>query len=396
MTLVACEQIATGRLGISVHGNLPANWNDRYFVIEDNTGFLDVIRISDATVNRNEPGDTNYPAGLQTFRAMEWTAQSTALIYTRSVGSTFTLSLATSPEEYLADQLAGHDVATAQIEDGAVTHPKLAANAVEADNLAADAVTQAKIADGAVGADQLANDAVNTVNIRDGAVTGSKLDSNSVSTGNINNGAITTPKIADDAVTEAKLANDIVTRLNPMGGAGGQSAFSSLVQIVSLWKYSGTVPAASELTANPPVWGPGWTNIPSGWSAPAPSSGTGNRYRATTTATFNETTNRFDLGTWTISPETLFNTQYTADPTAIPIVTSSNRVASSRYWRQRDPNTGHWATIWNALVYRPCYLDGASIRSDRGNFKDASPDSKLYATGSDGGFPVLCDTSRCP
>ena len=75
--------------------------------------------------------------------------------------------------------------------------------------------------DGAVGADQLANDAVNTINIRDAAITGSKLDSNSVATANINN----------LAVTEPKLSADVAARLNPMGGAGGQSdptaAFSS-------------------------------------------------------------------------------------------------------------------------------------------------------------------------
>ena len=216
--------------------------------------------------------------------------------------------------------------------------------------LAANSVATANIQDGAVTNDKLANNAVDTAELRDGAVTGTKLDANAVSTGNINNLAITTAKIAAGAVTLPKLAADVAARLNPMGGAGGQSAADGLVQIVSLWRYSGTVPATSELTTAPPTWGNGgWSNIPSGWSAPAPTSGVGNRFRATTLATWNETTNSFDLGTWTITQETLFNTQYTADPNAVPLVTTSNRVAGSRFWRTRDPNTGHWATIWNAL-----------------------------------------------
>ena len=355
LTLVAASQLATGLVTIQVSGVLPANFRDRYWIIEDASGFHDVLRMRDASRYVREPGNTNYPAGLQSFQIIEWSAQATDIIFTRAVGSTFTLSLAVDPEEYLADQLAAHDVATAQIEDGAVTHPKLAANAVEADNLADDAVTQPKIADGAVGGDQLANDAVGTINIRNNAVTGSKLDSNSVATGNINNLAVTTGKIADNAVTEAKLADDIVARLNAMGGAGGQSDPTSTVQFVSLWRWSSTAPSTSELTgANAPTWGTGgWSNIPSGWAAPAATSGVGNRYRADTVATWNTSTNSFDLGTWSITEETGFNTEYTADPDARPLATTSNRVANSTHWRQRDPNTGHWPVIWNALYSGP-------------------------------------------
>lgn len=46
------------------------------------------------------------------------------------------------------------------LKDGSVTHPKLANDAVEGDNIKDGSVTQGKIANGAVGADQLANEAV--------------------------------------------------------------------------------------------------------------------------------------------------------------------------------------------------------------------------------------------
>ena len=87
-------------------------------------------------------------------------------------------------------------VATAEIQNDAVTQAKIADDAVGADQLASNAVvtasivddnvTQAKIADDAVGADQLASNAV---------VTASIVDSN-----------VTTAKIADSNVTLAKMA----------------------------------------------------------------------------------------------------------------------------------------------------------------------------------------------
>jgi hypothetical protein len=88
-------------------------------------------------------------------------------------------------------------VATAEIQNDAVTQAKIADDAVGADQLASSAVvtasivddniTQAKIADDAVGADQLAASAV---------VTDSIVDSN-----------VTTAKVADNAITLAKMAS---------------------------------------------------------------------------------------------------------------------------------------------------------------------------------------------
>ena len=341
LTLLACEQLASsGEFSIKVHGTLPANFRERVWIVEAADGYQDILRMATATRYRHEPGDTNYPSGLTAYQEIDWASQSLDILYNRSPGSTITLSIATNPGEHLDDEVAAW-ARTGNTDD--VPQNKIPA-------LAANAVATANIQDGAVTGDKLANNAVGTQELQDDAVTNDKLDDNSVATANLNALSVTTAKLAAGAVTVPKLGADVVARLNPMGGAGGQSAQDSLVQIVSLWRYSGTVPATSELTgANTPTWGPGWTNIPTGWSAPAPTSGVGNRFRATTVATWNETTNTFDLGTWTITQETLFNTQYTADPNASPLVTTSNRVSGSRFWRTRDPNTGHWATIWNAL-----------------------------------------------
>jgi hypothetical protein len=61
------------------------------------------------------------------------------------------------------------------IQDGAITNPKLAANATGTSNIQDDAVTQDKLADNAVGAPQLQDGVVATPKLADGAVTYAKM-----------------------------------------------------------------------------------------------------------------------------------------------------------------------------------------------------------------------------
>lgn len=83
--------------------------------------------------------------------------------------------------------LAADAIATAMIQNGAVTEPKLGAGAVTSSKIAADAV----------GASHIAADAIDAGHIDAGAVGTSELANTSV----------TTAKLADGAVTPAKLAN---------------------------------------------------------------------------------------------------------------------------------------------------------------------------------------------
>ena len=309
------------------------------------------------------------------------------------MGSTFTLSIATDPSEHLDDnvavwartgntddvplakipelggaQIADDAISAGEIQDDAVTPPKAQADTNPQKEAWRNRIGLPSPATGndvnkylqatQTGTPGNMEDVISLNWLDDDHIEIAQADVGGIPYGT-DKGAGVNPRYGVDWLpqpspslrTSQFLRGDLTwADTGTMGGAGGQSAADSLAQIVSLWRYSGTVPATSELTTAPPTWGPGgWSNIPSGWSAPAPQSGIGNRFRATTLATWNETTNSFDLGTWTITQETLFNTQYTADPNASPLVTTSNRVAGSRFWRTRDPNTGHWATIWNAL-----------------------------------------------
>ena len=97
------------------------------------------------------------------------------------------------------------------IDDGAVTTPKLAADAVTEPKIINGAVTSPKIGDGEVTTPKLGTDAVTNPKIINSAVTTPKLAADAVTNPKIINDAVTTPKLAADAVTTPKIINDAVT-----------------------------------------------------------------------------------------------------------------------------------------------------------------------------------------
>ena len=100
---------------------------------------------------------------------------------------------------------APNSVDTAAIQNGAVTTPKIAA----------EAVSNGKIEPGAVTADKLAA----------GSVTHSKLSSGSVGTGNLANGSVTHTKIGANAVTSGDVKNNTLS-LSDIAGADQTVAIS--------------------------------------------------------------------------------------------------------------------------------------------------------------------------
>ena len=403
LQLIAFDQTNDGFLEMLIVGVLPADFNDRIVEITDSTGYLFVLRVRDA-IRTTPPTDTTYPAGLQTYTSFAWRGQSLTAIQDRDSGDVFTVSLGDTPEGYIDDEvepwartghagtipdaeiprLAGsklidHTLTSLQYGTGSVNQDALGASSVNAPKLDADTNREKENIRNRIGIPSPATDndvnkylqsqRTGPVGNQDDVVNWEWLDDDHIEIATddvgkipygVDKGSGVNPRYGLDWIDRPSqsLRSEYFLRAdntwaNPsaMGGAGGQSAAESRVQFVSLWKWSGTAPSTLELTgANLPTWGSnGWSNIPTGWTAPAAISGVGNRYRADTIATWNETTNSFDLSTWTITEETGFNVQYTPNPSAVPLVTTSNRTATSTHWRQRDPNTGHWPVIWNAL-----------------------------------------------
>ena len=90
---------------------------------------------------------------------------------------------------------------------GAITIKDLGVATAEIQN---DAVTQAKIADDAVGADQLAANAVVTASIVDANITVAKMAANSVDSDQYVDGSIDTAHIANDQITNALMADNAI------------------------------------------------------------------------------------------------------------------------------------------------------------------------------------------
>jgi|13_taG_2_1085334.scaffolds.fasta_scaffold07326_5 hypothetical protein len=101
-------------------------------------------------------------------------------------------------------------VATAEIQNDAVTQAKIADDAVGADQLAADAVVTASIVDSNVTTAKIADDNVTTAKIADANITLAKMAANSVDSNQYVDGSIDTAHIANDQITNALMADDAI------------------------------------------------------------------------------------------------------------------------------------------------------------------------------------------
>ena len=101
-------------------------------------------------------------------------------------------------------------VATATINNGAVTNTKLGADAVDGTKLADNAVDSEHYTDLSIDTAHIGNLQVTDGKIANATITGAKIAATTIESGNINNGAITNAKLGADAVDGTKLADDAV------------------------------------------------------------------------------------------------------------------------------------------------------------------------------------------
>jgi len=116
-------------------------------------------------------------------------------------------------------KLAANAVTANKIDAGAVSADKIAANAVTAVKIAAGAVETAKLAAGAVIADKIASNAITAIKISAGAVETAKLAAGAVEADKIAAGAVTTGKLAANAVEADKIAANAITTAKLAAGA---------------------------------------------------------------------------------------------------------------------------------------------------------------------------------
>jgi hypothetical protein len=137
-------------------------------------------------------------------------------------------------------------IRTADLQNRAVTAPKVANNAV----------TPRAIRNNAVRPRKIVNNAVRTRHIFDGAVSTEKIAQGAVTTDRIAQEAVTTDRIAPFAVEHARIADNAVIENKIADGAVTENKVSDAIAT-----KGGNEPVREVGTAGNPAFGAGWTNF---------------------------------------------------------------------------------------------------------------------------------------
>jgi len=117
------------------------------------------------------------------------------------------------PAAKVATPFAANAVATATIQNLAVTAGKIANNTITANQIATNAITATELADNAVDTDAIANAAVTDIKLATNSVTGVKIASNAITEGKIADGSVTNAKLTltDGSIAGSKIASGGIT-----------------------------------------------------------------------------------------------------------------------------------------------------------------------------------------
>ena len=105
-------------------------------------------------------------------------------------------------------------IGTANIQDGAVTNPKLATNSVNTSQLYDNSVTTPKLVALSVTSEKLNNNSVDSTNIIDGTIVHNDIATGGIFATNIADGIITAAKIASQTINGTNLIGGTVTITN--------------------------------------------------------------------------------------------------------------------------------------------------------------------------------------
>ena len=144
-------------------------------------------------------------------------------------------------------------VTTPKIANAAITSEKIQPQAIDTDQLAISAVTTPKIADNAVTTAKIANNAVTSNKIPNTSIAGAQLQNQTITNAQIANQTITATQIANQTITAAQIANQTISNAqianNTISQAQIDAAFAQ-----SLVPTGCVMPFAA-------------TNAPDGWLA---------------------------------------------------------------------------------------------------------------------------------
>ncbi|MCA1799966.1 MAG: hypothetical protein LC650_01550 [Actinobacteria bacterium] len=119
-------------------------------------------------------------------------------------------------------------ILTTELDDGAVTNPKVALNAINVANIVDGAVARVKIAEAAINAalidmgavteTKIADDSISTPKLQADSVVATKIVAGAIETFHLTAGAVTTDKVDARAITAEKIAVGTITANEILGG----------------------------------------------------------------------------------------------------------------------------------------------------------------------------------
>jgi hypothetical protein len=169
-------------------------------------------------------------------RSVRWRRED--LLHPATILAAIALFIALGGVTYAAATIGTSDiqnsaVTTPKIARGAVTNSKLRTGQVSNSKLATHAVTNSKIGPFQVSTSKIKNRAVIGGKIANGAVGTNQLANLGVTNAKLANGSVTTGKVANNAITSAQLANGSVTASKlatlAVSGRGSVASFRQVV-----------------------------------------------------------------------------------------------------------------------------------------------------------------------
>ncbi|HUR86198.1 MAG TPA: hypothetical protein VMY78_12715 [Solirubrobacteraceae bacterium] len=170
-----------------------------------------------------------------------------ALFLTLGMGTAYASGTITSADivdgEVKRPDIAANAVASGQIADLGVSSADIQPNAVTAGHIRANAVNAAKIATDAIAADELAPGAVSSGELADNAVGAPDIATGAVESDEIGTGAVGSTEIAADAVDSTEIAPAAVGATEIAPDAVGTSEIAKLPAAIAYRGDSVTIPS---------------------------------------------------------------------------------------------------------------------------------------------------------
>jgi len=195
-----------GGFVVFTSGNIPSSPANIRIYRDTN---VDTAKATFTAGSSVKAADLNNNTTQLLYRAQE--EQIPNLIHSYDIDDGAITSAKFAADSVTSDKIADDQINSEHYVDGSIDTAHIADAQITTAKLAADSVTNAKIADDSIDSEHYVDGSIDTAHIADGNITHPKIQDNAVITVKIADGNVTSAKIATGSVTTAKLAADAVT-----------------------------------------------------------------------------------------------------------------------------------------------------------------------------------------